>query len=59
MNKLMIVWCLAAAVPVVIYVFALINKFRNASRRDNNGRWHFVEMGTDDEIFYCPGDERK
>lgn len=59
MNKQMIVWFLVAAVPVLVFVFSLINKFRGMNRPEKEHSRPFMEMGTDEEIFYCPGDERK
>ena len=52
MNQETVIW----ATIVLVLAVALIGKTIAELRKDKKTR--IIEMGTEDEIFYCPGDVR-
>lgn len=56
MNQPMIVWCVIAGVLLFAFLFRAIERYHAECRRDDRKSNHLLEMGSEREIFYIPGD---
>lgn len=55
MNSTVIIWCVIAALLVGALLWSAVMHHQAAKPAGKHHR-HFVEMGTDEDIFFVPGD---
>lgn len=55
MNDPILNWLMIVSLLFLVFLFRAISKFR--TKGSNNAR--FLEMGSEEEMFYIPGDKKK
>ena len=56
MNDPILNWLLIVSLLFLVFLFRAISKFRTKCNQNNNTR--FLEMGSEEEMFYIPGDKK-
>lgn len=56
MTETMITWIVIVSLVVVVLLLRGIGKFCK-SYRSSKHRVHIIEFGSDNDIFFCPGDK--
>lgn len=51
----MIVWSIVVGILTIALIAHAVEKY-HMSRRNDKKKRHFIEMGHEEELFYCPGD---
>ena len=57
MNDPILNWLLIVSLLFLVFLFRAISKFRTKCNQGNSTR--FLEMGSEEEMFYIPGDKKK
>ena len=58
MSQQMIVWCAIVGVLLFAVVFrTLVRVYAQRHRKSGSRHRHFIEMGSESEMFYIPGDD--
>ncbi len=57
MNHPAIIWTAIVSFLFLAFLFRSISNFRTKGRKGSKVR--FLEIGSDEEMFYIPGDKRK
>ena len=52
----MLVWIILVSLVLGFFVIHPLEKFRIKSAHKSKNSW--IELGSDEEILYCPGDEK-
>ena len=50
-------WVVIVSLLFLVFLFRAISKFRTKVRQENS-RVRFLEMGSEEEMFYIPGDKK-
>lgn len=54
MYQPMVTWAIIVCILILAFTLRAIEKVRKGSKPHK----HFIEMGTERELFYCPGDRK-
>ena len=58
MNDPVLNWLVIVSLLLLVFLFRAISKFRTKCNGTNNGT-RFFEMGSEEEMFFIPGDKHK
>lgn len=58
MNDPILNWLLIVSLLFLVFLFRAISKFRTKCNQGNSTT-RFLEMGSEEEMFYIPGDKKK